>query len=216
MYFEDRALALKPNLIPEPALLNVPDEAGVLNWTDIFRNNHPVELEIGSGKGTFLLAAGAEFPDHNFVGIEWAKAYCDFAADRVRRHQLLNVRLVRADANWWIRVHVPDQSIHALHVYFPDPWPKTRHHKRRLLQIPFLQQAERILAGGGVLRIVTDHENYFEHIRTITADFQGLRHTEFVSPLPTQAGLLIGTNFEKKYLQQNRQFHHLALMKPFP
>ncbi|MGC9259096.1 MAG: tRNA (guanosine(46)-N7)-methyltransferase TrmB [Phycisphaerae bacterium] len=209
-------MALKPNLIPEPALLNVADSTGIVNWSDIFLNDHPVELEIGSGKGTFLLAAGVEFPGHNFLGIEWAKAYCDFAADRVRRHQLFNVRLVRADANWWIRSHVPSQSIHALHVYFPDPWPKTRHHKRRLIQIPFLQQAERILVSGGVLRVVTDHADYFEHIRAVTADFQGLRPTEFVPPLPAATGLLVGTNFERKYVLENRSFHHIALSKPAP
>ncbi len=209
-------MALKPNLIPEPAMLHVPDDAGLLLWRDIFLNDHAVEIEIGSGKGTFLLAAAAEFPDHNFIGIEWARAYCDFAADRVRRHQLPNARLVRADANWWIRAHVPDQSISALHVYFPDPWPKARHHKRRLIQTPFLSQAARILIPGGMLRIVTDHAGYFEHIRAVIAEFKHLKVTAFVPPLPTAQGLLVGTNFEKKYIQENRSFNSIALIKPAP
>ena len=207
-------MALKPNLIPEPALLHLPDDSGTLSWQHIFLNDHPVQLEIGSGKGTFLLAAAMQFPNHNFVGIEWARAYCDFAADRIRRHGLANVRMVRADANWWIRAHVPDQSLHALHVYFPDPWPKARHHKRRLIQAPFLQQAVRILVPGGILRIVTDHTEYFEHIRAVISEFKLLQIIDFVPPLPTADGLLVGTNFEKKYIQQNRSFNSIALKKP--
>ena len=171
-------MALKPNLIPEPALLDLPDDQGMLSWQNIFLNDQPVELEIGSGKGTFLLAAATQFPNHNFVGIEWARAYCDFAADRLRRHGLTNARMVRSDANWWIRAHVPDQSLHALHVYFPDPWPKARHHKRRLIQTSFLQQAVRILVPGGVLRVVTDHAGYFEHIRAVVGEFKLLQIIE--------------------------------------
>ncbi len=207
-------MALKPNLIPEPALLDLPDDQGMLSWQNIFLNDQPVELEIGSGKGTFLLAAATQCPNHNFVGIEWARAYCDFAADRLRRHGLTNARMVRSDANWWIRAHVPDQSLHALHVYFPDPWPKARHHKRRLIQTSFLQQAVRILVPGGVLRVVTDHAGYFEHIRAVVGEFKLLQIIDFVPPLPAADGLLVGTNFEKKYVLQNRSFNSLALKKP--
>ena len=207
-------MALKPNLIPEPALLDLPDDQGMLSWQNIFLNDQPVELEIGSGKGTFLLAAATQFPNHNFVGIEWARAYCDFAADRLRRHGLTNARMVRSDANWWIRAHVPDQSLHALHVYFPDPWPKARHHKRRLIQTSFLQQAVRILVPGGVLRFVTDHAGYFEHIRAVVGEFKLLQIIDFVPPHPAADGLLVGTNFEKKYVLQNRSFNSLALKKP--
>ncbi len=207
-------MALKPNLIPEPALLDLPDDQGMLSWQNIFLNDQPVELEIGSGKGTFLLAAATQFPNHNFVGIEWARAYCDFAADRLRRHGLTNARMVRSDANWWIRAHVPDQSLHALHVYFPDPWPKARHHKRRLIQTSFLQQAVRILVPGGVLRVVTDHAGYFEHIRAVVGEFKLLQIIDFVPPHPAADGLLVGTNFEKKYVLQNRSFNSLALKKP--
>ncbi len=207
-------MALKPNLIPEPALLQVPDAAGMLSWQDVFLNTNPVQLEIGSGKGTFLLAAATQFPNQNFLGIEWAGAYCDFAADRIRRHGLTNARMVRADANWWIRAHVPDQSLQAMHVYFPDPWPKARHHKRRLIQLPFLQQALRILVPGGVLRVVTDHADYFQHIRAVVAEFNLLQIIDFVPPLPTADGLLVGTNFEKKYIQQSRNFNSIALKKP--
>ena len=124
--------------------------------------------------------------------------------------------MVHADAAWWIRAHVPDQSISALHVYFPDPWPKARHHKRRIIQTPLLVQVTRILISGGILRIVTDHAEYFEHIRAVIGDYRGLTVIPFESPLPTSPGLLVGTNFEKKYILENRNFNSIALIKPYP
>src|SRR5689334_3307694 len=99
-------MALRANLEPGIFLLNVTDEAGRLRWADVFGNDHPVELEIGSGKGTFLVAIGEARPECNFVGIEYAKQYAEFAADRLRRHDLNNCRLAHAEASWWIRCHV--------------------------------------------------------------------------------------------------------------
>ncbi len=207
-------MALRPNLIVEPILLEIPVEQGRLNFLDVFGNTHPVELEIGSGKGTFLLAAAKADPASNFIGIEWAGAYANFAADRLRRHGMLNCRMVRADANWWIRCHVPDASISALHVYFPDPWPKSRHHKRRLIQPAFLNEVVRILAPGGILRVVTDHAGYFEHIQQVFGGFNGLMPHEFDSPVQTADGLVVGTNFEKKYQAEKRSTHAIAMIKP--
>ena len=103
-------------------MLNIPDEAGKVGWGEIFGNEHPVELEIGAGKGTFLLGIAEAMPERNFVGIEYAKAYAEVAGDRLRRHQTANARMVHAEASWWIRCHVPDESLAGVHVYFPDPW----------------------------------------------------------------------------------------------
>src|SRR4051812_38090078 len=163
-------MALRPNLKPAEFLLNLTDEAGRIRWTDIFGNDHPVELEIGSGKGTFLLAAAEANPAHNFVGIEYANAYAIFAADRLRRHNTVNARMVHAEASWWIRCHVPDASLAAVHVYFPDPWPKARHQKRRLVQVPFLKEVHRMLVPGGKLRLVTDHADYFAHMQKVLGE----------------------------------------------
>jgi tRNA (guanine-N7-)-methyltransferase len=210
-------MALRPNLKPGPMLLNVPDEAGKLRWGDVFGNEHPVELEIGSGKGTFLVAIAEARPEHNYIGIEYAKAYAEFAADRLRRHNLQNTRMVHGEATWWIRCHVPDESLSAMHVYFPDPWPKARHNKRRLIQLGFLKEVHRVLVPGGKLRLVTDHADYFAHMQATLAGQSDLKVIPFESPVPLKqnapAGSIVGTNFERKYIAEGRPFHSTAAEK---
>jgi tRNA (guanine-N(7)-)-methyltransferase len=118
----------------------------------------PFELEIGSGKGTFLLQEAAARPEANFLGIEWAKEFWRYAADRLRRHAVPNARMLRADATEFVRFRVPDGIVEVIHLYFSDPWPKSRHHKRRVVQDASLREFHRVLAPGGELRIVTDHD----------------------------------------------------------
>ncbi len=210
-------MPLRPNLHPEPMLLNLTDEAGRIRFADIFGNDHPVELEIGAGKGTFVLAIAEAKPEHNFIGIEYAKAYADFAADRLRRHNLANTRIVSAEASWWVRCHVPDESLAAVHIYFPDPWPKTRHHKRRLIQLPFLKEVHRVLVPGGILRLVTDHADYFAHMQEKLAGQTELKVIPFTSPVALRedapAGSIVGTNFERKYIAEGRSFNATAAVK---
>ena len=208
-------MALRDDLIPEPILLDVPDAAGRIAWTDLFGNDHPVELEIGAGKGTFLLAIAQQVPEHNFLGIEYARPYAEYAADRLRRHGLSNTHLAHAEASWWIRCHVPDASLAALHIYFPDPWPKTRHHKRRLIQLPFLAEAHRVLRPGALLRFVTDHADYFAWAEEMLGRQTRLVRVPFESPLPDGGGgVMVGTNFEKKYIAEGRTFQALAARRP--
>lgn len=215
-------------MIVEPILLDLPDETGRLDLSTIFNDqaaegasvpggSRPVELEIGSGKGTFLLAISEVKPGTNYIGFEWAKEYANYAADRLRRHHRMNCRIVGGEATWWIRCHVPDNSIQAVHIYFPDPWPKTRHHKRRIIQLPFLKDLHRILVPGGKLRLVTDHADYFAHMQEMLAAQTDLRVVAFESPVAAQmseAGMIVGTNFEKKYIAEGRSFHATAAMKP--
>ena len=144
-------IGLDPDKLPKP-----------LRWEEIFGNTHPVELEIGMGKGTFLLEQAKTRPETNFFGIEWARWFWRYASDRLRRHDCLNARTVRAEANFFLTEHVPDASISVLHIYFPDPWPKARHHKRRLIQPAFMPLVKRVLKAEGRLQVVTDHQGYFE------------------------------------------------------
>lgn len=140
--------------------------------------SRPLEVEIGSGKGTFLIQHAEAHPQTNFLGIEWAREFFEYAADRIRRRRagladeetgrdalsepparaLANVRMLNADASEFIRWRVPDSIIRVIHLYFSDPWPKTRHHRRRVIQDRFLAEAARVLLPGGEIRIVTDHE----------------------------------------------------------
>jgi tRNA (guanine-N7-)-methyltransferase len=101
-----------------------------------------------------------------------------------------------------------------LHVYFPDPWPKKRHHKRRLVQEPFLRQAERILAPGGRVQIVSDHKGYFEENIEPTLKSSGvLQVVDYNRPGSAGEGEFVGTNFERKYRREGRPFYALAAVK---
>lgn len=122
----------------------------------------PFEIEIGSGKGTFLIQQAGLEPGKNFLGIEWAGEFYAYAADRVRRRRasgsLGNVRLLHADAAEFLRWRCPGSVCRVIHLYFSDPWPKSRHHKKRVVQHRFLAEAWRVLVPGGELRVVTDHD----------------------------------------------------------
>src|SRR2546421_13053226 len=96
-------------------------------------------------------------PEVNFFGIEWARWFWRYASDRLRRHNCTNARTVRAEASFFLTEHVPAGSLAVLHVYFPDPWPKARHHKRRLIQPKFMPPVDPVLAPGGRVEIGADH-----------------------------------------------------------
>jgi tRNA (guanine-N7-)-methyltransferase len=185
-----------------------------LDWREVFGNDHPVELEIGAGKGTFLTDQANARPDVNFFGVEWANWFYRYSSDRLRRNGCTNARMVRAEALYFLSEFVADGSISVLHVYFPDPWPKKRHHKRRLVQEPFLRQAERVLAPGGRLQVVTDHKGYFDqNIEPTLKSSEVLRVIEYNRPGSAAEGEFVGTNFERKYRREGRPFYALAAVK---
>jgi tRNA (guanine-N7-)-methyltransferase len=185
-----------------------------LEWRQVFGNDHPVELEIGTGKGTFLTEQAKARPDVNFFGLEWANWFFRYASDRLRRNHCTNARMVRAEAGYFLTEFVADRSVSVLHVYFPDPWPKKRHHKRRLVQEPFLRQAERILAPGGRVQIVSDHKGYFEENIEPSLKSSGvLQVVDYNRPGSAGEGEFVGTNFERKYRREGRPFYALAAVK---
>jgi tRNA (guanine-N7-)-methyltransferase len=149
---------------PLPDDLMTNPESGRVNPRAWFvEPDGPFEIEIGSGKGTFLLQQAALEPETNFLGIEWTHEFYAYAADRIRRRReagkLTNVRMLHADASEFLRWRCPDGIARVIHLYFSDPWPKSRHHKKRVIQHGLLAQVWRVLAPGGELRIVTDHDD---------------------------------------------------------
>ncbi len=190
-------------------LLDDSASQGRLDWAKIFGNTSPVEIEIGTGKGTFLLARAGERPEINFLGIEFARAYCRYAADRLRRRNLTNVRVVQAEAAAFFKICLADASVWRVHIYFPDPWPKRRHRRRRLIQPPFAWDVRRVLRAGGQLIIITDHIGYYRQIRNVLRSVPGLAPV----PTPRADGELVGTNFERKYITQGRSFYAAAWLR---
>lgn len=134
-----------------------------------FKRDAPLEIEVGCGKGLFLRNFPPRRPEHNFLGIEISAKYTEFAAYRCAKNGIDNVRLAAADAIEIFDAHIPTDSVHDVHVYFPDPWWKKRHHKRRLLNEAFVRNVERTLISGGCFHFWTDVQEYFQNTLELVA-----------------------------------------------
>jgi len=200
------------SLKPEDLSWGLLTEDGKIDFIRIFGRAGPVHIEIGTGKGTFLLNQARAQPGNNFLGIEWARKYYRYAVDRIGRWGLTNVRIIRTDAATFLADFVLDNSVDCFHIYFPDPWPKKRHHKRRFICPANLEHLVRCLKTGGQLKIATDHADYFEQIKTVlTARNDKLQEIDFLPTAGADVGEWVGTNFERKYLKDQRPIYTLAL-----
>ena len=188
----------------------------MLDFDILFGRSAPVEMEVGSGKGTFLLEEARAFPEKNFFGIEWANKYYKLAVDRMGRWDMANVRLMRTDAASFIAEHIFDESIGVFHLYFPDPWPKKRHNKRRFFCDENLTQLLSILKPDGIINVATDHADYFEQMTEVigrAVERRTVKEIDFLRPAGAGDGELVGTNYERKYMKEGRKTYTLALQK---
>lgn len=187
---------------------------GKIDFARLFGRVGPVHIEIGTGKGTFLVNQAQALPDDNFLGIEWAGRYYRYAVDRIGRWDMTNVRIIRTDAAVFIADSVPYDSVDCFHIYFPDPWHKKRHNKRRLICPENLENLIGCLKTGGQLRIATDHADYFEQIKSVlVVRSDQLEEIDFLRPAGAQEGEYAGTNFERKYIKDQRPIHTIAVRK---
>jgi tRNA (guanine-N7-)-methyltransferase len=164
----------------------------------LFGRPGPVEVDVGSGKGLFLRSAAAARPKTHFLGIEMAVKYARFAAAGLVKDGLSNARVVHADAARVFSDLLPDASLAAVHVYFPDPWWKKRHAKRRIMRASFVRQVERTLVAGGRLHFWTDVEDYFRHSLEVLAAHTSLAGPESEPELPAESDLDYRTHFERR------------------
>jgi tRNA (guanine-N7-)-methyltransferase len=174
----------------------------------LFTGARAVEIEIGIGKGRFLLACAEVRPDVLHLGIEWANKYLRIAESRAAKRGLANVLFARVDARAFVERAVPSAAVSSYYVFYPDPWPKARHHKRRFLQPQTVAHLARTLVAGGHLHVATDHEEYWLAIEDALRGQSALeRLPEFggaAFPLPVDQPL---TNFETKYgIEGRRRF----------
>ena len=190
------------SLIPHPSALIAidPRETGftLLDLPALFGNNYPVTLEIGSGKGRFLISSGTEHRDRNFVGIEKSLHYHRVIRDRVLKRGLTNVRLINHDAFLVLRDMLPDASIDEIHIYFPDPWPRKREQKRRIIRAEALGEMRRVLVPGGTGIFVTDHRDYYEAAAPVIEQFFPSERRVPGADDPPR------TNYEAKYREEGR------------
>lgn len=196
---------------PRPEVPLAPPPPSPVEWrlaespflpVEVFGRSSPLELEVGFGKGRFLLRQAQARPDTDFVGVERAAKYFRLARTRAEKRKLTNLRLVRGDARVLVEDRLPDGCLDRAHVYFPDPWPKKRQHKRRLLDPPFFHALARRLRPGGELHLATDHADYF---REIVLSVETERRFVAADPLPEDPEGL--TNYEVKYRAEGRPIH---------
>jgi tRNA (guanine-N7-)-methyltransferase len=174
----------------------------------LFGRTAPLEIEIGSGKARFLLDSARARPAHDYLGLERALAYYRICRERVARSGLPNARVLRADGRLFVETALAPGSVHAFHVYFPDPWPKKRQRKRRLLDGIFLELAASRLEPGGLLRITTDHPDYGSGLGSILETVPALERLawdDLPAPPPT--------HYELKYLVEGRPIWRFALRR---
>ena len=197
----------------QPYLLELSDPPVRLDWRAVFGNDRAVEMEVGFGKGLFLVTSALARSDVNFVGIEIVRKYQLFTANRIAKRSLTNVRLACADAKLFLRDGVASGSLAALHVYFPDPWWKKRHHKRRVFTGEFVSECVRVLQPDGHLCFASDVEEYATMVTDLIAAEPRL------SPLPP---LELGTpahemdyltNFERKARLIGKSVHRRTYVR---
>lgn len=161
-----------------PYFRTVADVPGVIDWVEFFGNEHPVELDIGCGRGMYLFNATVSQPETNFIGIELDYTEGRRGAKRLQKRALPNGRVIGGDAREFLQTRVRTGSVSKAHVYFPDPWWKRKHRKRRLFTDEFVALLARVVQPGGEVHSWTDVEDYFAVIAAL------MDHAEWFTKLP--------------------------------
>jgi tRNA (guanine-N7-)-methyltransferase len=183
------------------------------NAASLFGRDAPLEVEVGSGKGLFLRNAAVQCPDTDFLGIEVAAKYAQYSAAMLVKRNLRNAVVAQADALRIFAELLPDDSLRAVHVYFPDPWWKKRHKKRRVMREPLLRDIERTLVPGGRLHFWTDVEEYFLGTLELIAKCTKLQGPINVPETPAEADMDYRTHFERRTRQSNEPVYRAEFSK---
>lgn len=141
-----------------------------LDFGALFGRKAPVILEIGFGNGVSLATMAEQNPAHDFVGIEVHRPGVGHLLQLIHGQQLRNVRLICWDAVEVLTDNIPNGSLAGINLFFPDPWPKKRHHKRRIVQPDFMELMARKLKTGGIFHFATDWQEYMEHVLAVLSD----------------------------------------------
>lgn len=186
------------------------DDEPHVDFGELFANAHPVEIEIGCGKGAFLLAYAEQHPELNLLGIENQARWVRWIEGLLARSPRPNVRVLCADATRIVSRFVRDGSVGAFHLYFPDPWWKLRHQKRRVVHAELVNHLFRTLRAGGALHLATDVADRFEEMTEVLSRLPFQRRIEGA---PTPIGRP-PTNFERKYRAAGRSLFYATFTKP--
>ncbi len=195
-----------PGFLPPGSPLLAPTPP--IAWHTLFGNDREIEIEVGFGKGLFLVTQAQARPGTNFLGIEIERKYTLLTATKIAARHLSNVKLACTDARWFLKERIAAGSVAALHVYFPDPWWKNRHRKRKLFTREFADECARVLMYKGRMHFVTDVADYFAESIEMLKDVPALRTLPVSQP---DAEYL--TNFERKYRLEGRAIYRALYEK---
>ena len=178
------------------------------NWSDVFGNDHPIHLEIGTGKGQFIIGMAKQYPDVNFIGLEVSKSVIVNAGEKLLHEGLPNVKLILADANLLLD-YFQQNEISELYLNFSDPWPKNRHAKRRLTYHTFLKQYEEILRPHKSVIFKTDNRTLFEYSLVSMSQF-GMRLDDITLDLHELCDETnVKTEYEEKFSEKGQPIYRV-------
>ena len=197
--------AMNPVVAPQNLLIELRSILEPLNISELFPKIQPLEVELGCGDASFLVNHAKAHPERNFIGVERLGGRIRKLDRKGRRAGLTNLRGVRIESSYFLEYLLPPKSAAALHIYFPDPWPKRKHLKNRFINERFLEIAQRVLTPGGIVYLRTDHEDYFEQMTTVFAASSAFRPVE--TPADLSARL---TDFEEDFHKQGVQTRRAA------
>lgn len=179
-------------------------------WPDVFVREGEVEVDLGCGDGTFLAAMAAQHRERNFFGIERLLGRVRRVCRRIAAGKLSNARVLRLESSYAVRYLIPPGSVAAIHLLFPDPWPKRRHQDRRIVTATFLAAVHRALRYGGLFHFATDQPAYFSAVKEAMAEADGWKLEK------VNATIFPTTTVEKHFHTQGARTHRLSLRKVSP
>lgn len=164
-FLNRRVIATQPlNILPRAGMPGefVPGNYfKTLEREEICVGTRPLEVDLGCGDGSFLMDLAEKFPERDFLGVERLLGRVRKVCKKITRRRLENARVLRLDSKYVVEWLLPPESVTRLHLLCPDPWPKVKHHRRRLVQVDFLEAVRKVLVPGGEFLFMTDHEEYF-------------------------------------------------------
>lgn len=173
-----------------------------LSKEEIFETNRPLEIDLGCGDGSFLVAMASHYQERNFLGVERLLGRVRKVIRKAEKNSLLNLKVLRLELSYTIEWLLPDHCANRMHLLFPDPWPKKKHHKRRMVNKSFCESLVRILKEDGEFLFKTDHPDYFEESMLALENFDLLEqlswNTDDFYPI---------TDFEKIWTKEGKRIY---------
>jgi tRNA (guanine-N7-)-methyltransferase len=212
--FNVRVTETQPyNVLPRPAMAGelVPEDYfREMARTEICRGDRPLELDLGCGDGSFLLEMARAFPEHDFLGVERLLGRVRKVCKKITRRELENARVLRLDSRYVVEWLLPAASVTRLHLLCPDPWPKYKHHRRRIMQAEFFESVRRALLPGGEFLFMTDHEEYFHWAVTRVREYGKFELLDWAA----DSFFYPQTDFQRQWESEGKSMFRLRCQKP--